>query len=357
MFAANRIRIVAGLCAVAWTMADATWAASCLPVTSGYEIGAGEVSYFRVDRATQPPTRLVQVVADADAQSFGVLRRTVDERGPCAGMRANYARDRKHVYYQAQVIVGADPKTYAFIDDNYARDDQAIYAFGRRLSTRVGSFQVLGDGYATDGVLHFYQDVVLEGDGFELLGSGAQAGYGYARTSSRVYRHGRWLAEADAKSFEVFHADAGITRDQNTVFFNDRRITGADPKTLEQVQAYVFKDRHAVYAEGQKIDGLDPATVRVSELGGYLIDSRAVFKRGKLLEGRDAASFAELQSPWSRDRNAVYYRDQPVPDVDVASFKTTGLNRAQDRNYRYEGLRRVCRLRDGDADAVPPCPP
>lgn len=355
--AANRFGFLAGLCGVFLSaLSPAVGAATCLPVTSGYQIDSSGVSYFREDRSTQPSTRLVQVVADADSASFEVLRRTVDERGPCAGMRANYARDRRHVYYQAQVIVGADPRTYSFIDDNYARDHQAVYAFGRRLSTRVGSFQVLESGYATDGERHFYQDVVLEGDGFELLGSGAQAGYGYARTHSRVYRHGRWLAEADARSFEVLHADVGITRDRQSVFFNDRKIADADPKSFEQVRGYVFKDKQAVYAEGQKIDGLDPATVRVSELGGYLIDGRSVFRNGKPLQGRDPASFAELQSPWSRDKNGVYYRDTVVPQADLASFRTTGLDRAEDRNGRFSGPNRVCKSRSDAAAALPLCP-
>lgn len=356
MFAANRNRLLAGLCGVLWSISNAAWATSCLPVTSGYQFGSSQVSYFREDRTTQPPTRLVQVVADADPRSFEVLRRTVDERGPCAGRQANYGRDSKHVYYQAQVIVGADPKSYAFIDDNYARDHQAVFAFGRRLTTRVDSFQLLDGGYATDGVHHFYQDVVLEGEGFELLGVGNQAGYGYARTHSRVYRHGRWLGDADAKTFEVFHADVGITRDQQAVFFNDRRIAGADPKTLVQVHGYVFKDNSAVYAEGRKIDGLDPATVRVSELGSYLIDGQSVFRNGRPLAGRDPATFVELQSPWSRDRNAVYYRDKVVPDVDLASFRTTGLDQAQDRNGHFSGPSRVCKSRSEDPSALPLCP-
>lgn len=355
MFAGSGYLCMAGLVGALCAMAGSARAASCLPVTSGYQVGNTTVSYFREDRAAQPPTRLVQPIARADPTSFKVLHRAVDERGPCAGMRASYARDRNHVYYQAQVIAGADPKTYAFIDDNYARDRKAVYAFGRKLSTRVGSFQVLDGAYATDGARHFYQDVVLQGKGLELLSAGPQAGYGYARTHSLVYRHGRALRDADAPTFEVFHADVGITRDRQAVFFNDLRIVGADPKSFEQVQGYVFKDRNAVYAEGQKIEGLDAATVRVSELGSYLIDARAVYRNGKPLEGRDPASFTELQPPWSRDASAVYYRDKLVPDVDLASFRTTGLDRAEDRHGRFSGPNRVCKSRSDDTAALLPC--
>ncbi len=96
--------------------------------------------------------------------------------------------------------------------------------------------------------------------------------------------------------------------------------------------------------------------MRVSELGGYLIDGRAVFRNGRLLEGRDPMTFAELQSPWSRDANAVYYRDTMVPDVGLASFRTTGLDRGEDRNGHFFGPNRVCKSRSDGPASLPPCP-
>ena len=103
--ARNKIRFLAALFGA---VAGQVWSATCLPVTSGYEV-ATTVSYFREDRATQPPTRLVQPLLDADPQSFQVLRRSVDERGPCAGeLQPPWRRDRNGVYYRDQAMPDVD---------------------------------------------------------------------------------------------------------------------------------------------------------------------------------------------------------------------------------------------------------
>ena len=331
-------------------------AMTCAPMTSGYEVGA-QVVYFREDRSGQVPVRTQQVLRGADPSSFQVLRHAASNTGPCAGRQAEFGRDQRRVFYHFTAIAGADPSSFTFIDANYARDTSAVYAKARRLTTRVDQFRVLQGGYATDGKRHFYQDRIIQGPGFELLGGDAHASRGYARTRTRVYHAGKMIADAHAKSFEVYHPEVGITRDQNRVYFNNQAIPGADPKTFVQVHTYTFKDRHGVYSEGRKLAGVDPATVRTSEFGTYLLDAQSVFRAGQALAGRDAATFAELQPPWSRDKNAVYHLDNAVPGVDLASFKATGLDRAEDRNYRYEGPRKVCRLAAANEDSLPMCPP
>ncbi len=334
------------------------WASSCAPVTSGYVIGPS-VRYFMDDRTKQPPVRQEHVVRGADARTFDALRHPIYEVGPCAGRRVEYGRDHKHVFHQWKLIRGADPQTYTFLDAHYARDKTAIYAFAKRLSTRIDGFQTLGAGYATDGHHHFYQDTVIKGRGFELLGGAAHGGRGYARTRQHVYHHGQVVRHADASTFELFRPEVGITRDKRAVYFNDQIIAGADPASFEQVHGYTFKDRSSVYTEGRRLDAINPARVRATVFGNYLVDDQSVFKAGKRLDGRDAATFAELQHPWSRDKLGAYYQDEAVPGVDLPSFKTTGLDRAEDRHYRYEGPRRACKFSADDAQqqTLPVCVP
>lgn len=330
------------------------WASSCPPITSGYVIGP-PVSYFMEDRTAQPPRRQEHTLAGADPQSFQVVRHPIYESGHCSGRRVEYGRDKQHVFHQWKVIRGADPRTYAFLDANYARDKTAIYSLAKRLTTRINDFQTLAAGYATDGRHHFYQDKVIKGRGFELLGAPAHSGLGYARTEHRVYFKGQVLAHADARSFELFKPEVGITRDKRAVYFDNRVIAGADPSTFEQVHSYTFRDRNDVYTEGRRLDGINPASVRATEFGNYLVDDHSVFKAGQRLAGRDAATFAELQHPWSRDKLGAYYQDSAVPGVDLSSFKTTSLNRAEDRNYRYEGPRRACKFSADDPQPLPDC--
>lgn len=327
---------------------------TCPPATSGYTVGSG-VTYFLKDPFAKPPKQVEKTLPRADVGSFEVLHLPLYERPPCGGRRVEFARDKNHVYYRWQVVQGADPKTYAFIDDHYARDKSAVYAGTRRLTSRIGSFKTLG-AYATDGQAHFYQDVVIAGPGFRLLGGDAESARGYAATDSRVYHNGQVIRGADARTFELFKPEVGITRDRRHVYFNDEIISGADPRTFEQVNGYTFKDKFAVYTEGKKITGVQADSVRASEFGTYLVDSAAVFRQGKPLPRRDPATFVELQPQWTKDRTTVYYGDEPVPQIDAASFKTTSLDRGEDRNYRYEGLRKVCKFRSDDPQTLPICP-
>lgn len=330
-------------------------ATTCAPTTSGYAVGAG-VTYFVKDSAN-PAKGMEKIVAQADPGSFELLRLPLFERGPCAGRRVEFARDKARVFYRWQVIKGADPQTYAFIDDIYARDKSAVYSGAKRLTTRVGSFKTVGDTglYATDGRLHFYRDVVIAGTDFRLLGGEAQSARGYAVTSSKVYHNGQVVAQADAGSFELFKPEVGITRDKRFVFFNDVVLPGADPATFEQVNGYTFKDRTGVFSEGIRIAGAQAASIRTTEFGSYLIDSATVFRLGKPLTNRDPATFVELQPQWSKDKNGVYYKDEAVPQIDAASFKATSLDRGEDRNYRYDGPRVLCKFRNDDPIRSPQC--
>lgn len=327
-------------------------ASTCAATTTGYEVGS-RVVFVTEDRSQQPTLRLEQIVRGAHAATFEVLRRAADDRGPCAGRQIEYGRDHRHVFYHAQRIEGADVRSYTFLEGNYARDRLAVYALGRRLTERVDSFRILAAGYATDGRRHFFDDQVIPGRRFELLGDGSR---GYARTARHVYLKGKVLPGAHPASFELFRPEVGITRDRSSVYQDHQLIEGADAESFEQLRGYTFKDRHAVYHQGRRLDGIDPASVRVSKFGTYLIDARAVYRSGAPLAGRDAATFVELQPPWSRDQHAVYYRDEAVPGVDLASFRTTGLDRAEDRRHRYEGPRTVCAFDPGDTQGLPTCP-
>lgn len=356
LFATSAWKMISLRVALMASVAGASAGASgttCSPATSGYIVGSG-VTYFLKDPASNPPKELEKKVVTADPASFEFLRLPLYERPPCGGRRVEFARDKAQVYYRWQVVTGADPQTYEFIDDHYARDKSAVYSGSKRLTTRVESFQILG-AYATDGKKHFYRDVVIRGTGFELLGGAAHSARGYAATDSRVYHNGQIIGRADARSFELFKPEVGITRDKRFVFFNGQVIPGADPKTFEQINGYTFKDKLGVYTEGRKIIGANPSTVRPSEFGNYLIDDVSVYKGGKTVTPRDPATFVELQPQWTKDKNAVYYKDEAVPQIDVASFKTTSLDRGEDRNYRYEELRRVCKFLNDDAQPLPAC--
>ena len=238
------------------------------------------------------------------------------------------------------MIEGADPETFVFFHQSYARDKHGVYGPTRRISDRTEQFRVLGGSYATDGFRYFYEDVIIDEPGFELMTSG----YGFARTNTRVFRYGKVLDGVDAPTFEVYRPANETTRDKNHVYYRDRPIPGADPTTFEQISPfYLFRDRRAVYLEGKEFDGADPKTARPSKFYTYTLDAHHVFRGTKKLD-RDVATFEELQPPWSKDRFGVYYNDNRIPEADLASFRAISVGSAEDKNYRYQSGRVTCKI-------------
>jgi hypothetical protein len=184
------------------------WASSCAPVTSGYRIGP-PVSYFMEDRTAQPPRRQEHTLAGADPQSFQVVRHPTYESGHCSGRRVEYGRDKLHVFHQWKVIRGADPRTYAFLDANYARDKTAIYSLAKRLTTRINGFQTLATVMPPITSLH--QDKVIKGRGF---GCWAHRRHGLNRQANISRRQGSecWHTPMRAASVVQARGHHAVTR-------------------------------------------------------------------------------------------------------------------------------------------------
>lgn len=322
--------------------------------------------------------RVMRPVAGADAATFAPV--PVQTQNPCARLFMPYGRDVRRVYFEGVLIEGADSASFQDLGSGYARDSQAVYGKRHKLTERAAQFRLLEAGYASDGEKYFFADVVIEDQGFELLAYGyartrdrvfhngavlagaeprtfamVPKGYGYARSADSVYRHGIKLAGVDAATFEIKWPSNSTALDKDRVYYNDQPIQGADPATFEQISpVYLFRDRRAVYLEGKEIVGADPLTARHSKFRSYVIDAKSVYYQGVRLE-RDVATFEELQPFYTRDKNGVYHRNRPMEDVDLASFKATSLERAEDRNYRYQGGQPACIFNAARSATLPAC--
>lgn len=352
-------------------------ALSCMPAKGSYVVTGGAVRYEAVRSDEQGSDRVTRPIGGADAATFASV--PVQTQSPCARLFMPYGRDARRVYFEGLLIEGADSASFQDLGSGYARDSQAVYGKQRKLTERGAQFRVLEAGYATDGENHFFADVVIEDQGFELLAYGyartrdrvfhngvvlAEAnprtfamvpnGYGYARSADSVYRNGVKLAGVDAPTFEIKWPSNVTARDRYRVYYHDRPIHGAEPATFEQISSYLFRDRRAVYLEGKEIFGADPATARHSRLRSYVIDAKSVYYQGVRLE-RDVATFEELQPFYSRDKNGVYHRNRQMEDVDIATFKATSLERAEDKNYRYQGSQPACVFNAARSATLPAC--
>lgn len=327
------------------------FSSSCAPDQAGYDVEVREkitYFYFVYENKKKLPVRLIET---ADPQTFQQIRS--GRNGVCGDLPTPYAKDKSFVYYKGHIVEGADPSAFHLIDAMYARDNTAIYSGTKRLTTRVVEFRLLPNRfpYATDGEKYFYRDKIIDEPGFRFIRNDYPS---YARTNTKIYFYGQVIAGADPESFELYYPSMRITRDKNRVYFDGNPIPNADSETFVVIGNYTFKDKRAVYLEGQEIIGADVQNVRLSEFKTYVLDDQTVFRKGKPLPNRDPETFSELQHPWSKDKNGVYYEDN-LFEADLSSFRATALQRAEDKNYRYQGNQRICKFNLSEQTPLPPC--
>jgi hypothetical protein len=172
-------------------------------------------------------------------QQQGRSPRQADRRGRRRLLRnhapyVEHARDRKHVYYNGKVIMGADPATIRQIDMMYYfRDARAVYVEGEEIAGadpatfRLGKYQ----RYAMDKArVYRFRDVVADRDAatFEELA------YPYSKDKNGVYSHDKPLA-AEATSFRACADNRG--RDKYHDYYGDKPIcsrTGQGNSRLER---------------------------------------------------------------------------------------------------------------------------
>ncbi len=325
---------------------------TCAPDRGGYdvEVRDNKIMYYYY-RYGENSERIKTIIESADPRTFIQLRR--DGEGPCVSLSSAYAKDKSFVYYKGMIIEGANPSTFRFLTGEYARDNVAIYSRTKRLTTKVDAFRLMPkrSPYATDGEKYFYNDNIFDEPGFQFFRDDYP---GYARTATKVYLNGQPIQGADADTFEPYNPSQRITRDKNFVYFDGKPIPNADPNTFVVVGTYTFKDKRAVYLEGKEVAGADPGSVRLSEHRGYVIDEHAVYKQGKPIPNRDPKTFSELQYPWTKDKNGIYYQDMPF-EADLSTFRATALMHAVDKNYMFYGPKKICKFDPANSIELPLC--
>lgn len=178
-------------------------------------------------------------IADADHQTFQVLS-------------PHYAKDAKRVYHgdtyresqdyfttkksRVTVLERADPATFRYIDDEYARDRTNLYFEGVTFPVKdIETFELLDNGYARDRASGYYHQRPVPGsDGATFV---ALDGH-YSKDAKNVFysvlepaprepiRKTIRIAGADAASFAVLDAigDGPDAKDRNHAYLKGKRV-------------------------------------------------------------------------------------------------------------------------------------
>lgn len=218
-----------------------------------------------------------------------------------------YAQDKNHVYYNGEILDGADPRSFVFLGGlehyrlrgrGYSKDDKNVFFENKRIDgADAGSFEVLclyqGFGSLYENIYAKDQFYVFQSENrtghdvasFEIFGWGYTADkrgiycFGkkiengkhsnfrhklcYLINGNKVFYMGEEIPYYDADSFtllnHVFEDEyeelkesigfAFLTKDKNGIYFNNNKLNklGLDINTVEMVKRNIIRDRNGIY--------------------------------------------------------------------------------------------------------------
>jgi len=265
-----------------------------------------------------------EVIKGADAKTFEFLARD------------HFYRDKKRVFYLGQRIPDADPDTFKVFHcargmtqfGYYAKDAANAYYIHtfriirvKKIYTRdLEGFWGLDDQYAVDNVYVYGRGVKRENSDPDNL---QELGHGYWGDKNNIYYDGKILAGADPETFRVIGGNMYAT-DRYNLFWNGQlwnnfkdNITAKEIKEFikqnKQLKGYWWKlkDLGRQREYGASFEGQE----------GYFIQDNNVFWEGILLQYADYKTFQILNHFYAKDKNHGYYTDRRLVKSDVKSFK------------------------------------
>lgn len=218
-----------------------------------YEIKAGEVYYQD------------ELIEGADPETFEIL---------CS----IYAKDKNNAYYELFAFENAHVETFDIVDHLYAKDKNHVYLLSHIIKDAdSATFEYLGGNYSKDktqvytGFLKLLQDVDVIT--FQYVGDG------YSKDINNVYYKSSQDIEivegANVYEFQVLTREIegyGYAKDTKNVYREGEILKGFDAVSFEVVGSYGYswytKDKTHVYDDGEIIEGVDPANCTVENLDG-----------------------------------------------------------------------------------------
>lgn len=180
-------------------------------------------------------------------------------------------------HYHNTPIANADAKTFAAVDDHYAKDRARVYYA-----------DTYRDGKEYFSVRH---DRIVEVRDADPATFKAMR-LGYARDSRNVYFEGVRFPVRDAAGFDLL--DSGFSRDSVAAYYHQGEIAGSEPASFTPIDLHYAKDARRVYYADLVTDG-----------GSHEPRSRIV-----AIAGADPASFHRLDTTTEKadaeDARATY---------------------------------------------------
>lgn len=194
----------------------------------------------------------------------------------------------------------------------------------------------LGNGFFKDENFVYYGEITtresslkkldnIDPNSFELINKF------YSKDKNRVYRLNEYepwitgvsiLEDSDPATFKLLQEDGFIYgKDKNNVYYEWKKIQGADTETFQILDYPYSKDKNNVYYSYEGIvESADPETFIVVKSGFYMKDKNNVYYNGKIIQGADSETFEFVKPGYAKDKNNVYHGKNIVEGVDPKTF-------------------------------------
>jgi hypothetical protein len=172
--------------------------------------------------------------------------------------------------------------------------------------------------------------------------------------------NGQWFydgvaVDSDIEPVNFVVIDNYFAKDASSGFYRGRRIYNgdipSDAASFEVLNTWYAKDKLQVYHCDTERDSkeywsikrtiiklvkaADPPSFRMMSDGYTPRDKSHVFSGVEVLPIRDVDSYELLDHGFSKDKLTAYYRSNPMPGTDAASFVALDANHARDKNKVY----------------------
>lgn len=247
----------------------------------GYYVKNGK-AYFYGGFSNASLSELIE----ADASKFEVF----DQRFPGNEYAAEYAGDRKVVYFAGRLIKGADSKTFQVLEYGLAKDINSVYHLHSILSNDPANFTKIEGGFYKDSKHVYLGDHIVSDDPENLKYLGQHGYIEYFRDSKGIIANDIRIDSADVSSFVPL--SHGYSKDKSQVFLlSDSRlekVENADSQSFQVLSGYYTKDFAKVFWRGKELRNANPTTFKIiSEEFHCSCDNRQIYFRDKIIPGAD----------------------------------------------------------------------
>ena len=227
-----------------------------------------------------------------------------------------YSKDKSNVFYENEIIKGADPNSFTKINTKYSKDKNNVFYRDEIIKeANPNNFEILSNNYSRDNNWIFWKDYKI-------------AKY---NNKFKILDNGLLLIN-------------GILYDIQTV------VTKIDIKTFKKIDNYLWIDKTNVYYRNIDSNSIiinDDMSIK-NDLSfrwekfkklkySYYTDGNSIYYNSNVIS-KDIKGFKILSKNFSKDAKNIYYKGKKIKEIDINNFKIIGNDYIKDnKNVYFKG--------------------